>query len=153
MEIPCDNPLCGKVFSFKGGLAHYRRSKNHFCCRSCQNTTHGQAGSSKHKIWESAARRARARGVPFALTVHDIPSIPERCPVLGIKIQANTTAGPLDSSPSIDKIDPSRGYIPGNVRIISHRANRIRSDASAEELRKIAADAEALETRYRRKPE
>lgn len=75
----------------------------------------------------------------------DIPPVPEVCPVLGIKIQGNVVAGPLDSSPSIDRLIPHLGYIPGNVRIISNRANRLRSDGTARELKLVAADCAALE--------
>jgi hypothetical protein len=35
---------------------------------------------------------------------------------------------------TIDKIDPKKGYVKGNVWIISFRANRIKYDASLEEL-------------------
>jgi len=138
--IVCDSPLCGKTFSFQGGFAHFSRTNQHFCSRSCQNTTHGLAGTPKHKIWERTKRRAAKNGVIFNLTVHDIPDIPKNCPVLGILLQPNDKAGPLDSSPSIDRIIPLLGYVVGNVRIISNRANRIRSDATAEELRLIADD-------------
>lgn len=39
---------------------------------------------------------------------------------------------------SLDRIVPSLGYVPGNVAVISHRANRIKSDATADELRAVA---------------
>lgn len=147
MELVCDNPLCGKRFLFKEGPAHFSRTEKHYCCRSCQNTTHGQSGTPKHQVWGHARKRARMNGIPFSITVEDIPEIPMHCPVLGILLKANITAGPLDSSPSIDRLVPALGYVPGNIRIISNRANRIRSDASAEELRRIAEDATALEKR------
>jgi len=145
--LTCANALCGKEFQSYEGPAHLKRSKRHYCCRSCQNTTHGLGGTERHKIWERLRKRARQQKIPFELTVHDIPEIPVRCPVLGIEIKANSEAGPLDTSPSVDKINPSQGYVPGNIRIISNRANRIRSDATAEELYKIAQDAETLEAR------
>lgn len=147
MEIICANDLCGKQFQFKEGPAHYARSEKHYCSRSCQNTTHGQAGTQKHKIWERSKKRAKENGDTFTLNISDIPDIPTHCPVLGIEIKPNVIAGPLDSSPSLDRIIPPLGYIPGNVRVISNRANRLRSDATAEELRLIAADAERLEVR------
>lgn len=43
-----------------------------------------------------------------------------------------------DASPSLDKIIPSLGYVPGNVLVISWRANRIKCDATANELMLIA---------------
>lgn len=148
MDVTCDNPLCGKTFNYKWGPVHFSRSEKHFCSRKCQNTTHGLGGTQRHKIWEGAKKRAKENGVTFLLTVHDIPDVPSECPVLGIAIKPNIKAGPLDSSPSLDKLVPSLGYVPGNVRIISNRANRIRSDATAKELMLIAKDCLLLEERY-----
>ncbi len=145
MEVTCQNRLCGKAFPWNHGIVHFQRAKEHFCCRSCQNTTHGLAGTPRHKIWERVKKRANEDGTVFTLSVHDIPAIPETCPVLGIKLAANVKAGPLDSSPSLDRIIPALGYVPGNVRIISNRANRLRSDATAAELHLLADDAERIE--------
>jgi len=142
----CANSLCKKEFVFRDNRTHLTRAKEHYCSRSCQNTTHGQAGTQKHKIWERTAKRARLNGLPFSLTVHDIPDIPTLCPVLGILIVANVKAGPLDSIPSLDRLDPVRGYVAGNVRVISNRANRLRSDATSDELRRLAVDLEAIES-------
>lgn len=147
--VTCANTLCGRRFEFSEGRARFERATEHYCSRSCQNMTHGMAGSPRHKIWERTKKRAREKGIKFNLTVHDVPEVPNRCPVLGIKIKANSEAGPLDSSPSVDRIDPTKGYVPGNVRIISNRANRLRSDGTAEELRKVAADAADLEQRLK----
>lgn len=147
MEIICSNALCAKPFLWKGGKVHFARSLVHHCSRSCQNTTHGLGGTPRHKIWEGAKKRAKENGMIFSLTIHDIPEIPSHCPVLGIEIRANTKAGPLDSSPSIDRIIASRGYVAGNIRIISNRANRLRSDATSLELKLLAADCAELEAR------
>jgi len=87
-------------------------------------------------IVESARARARRKKLPFNLTYTDI-SIPEVCPVLGIPLIRGVGAL-SDNSVSIDKIIPSLGYIPGNVIIISYKANRIKSSATPEELFKIA---------------
>jgi len=145
MEVVCDNPHCAKRFQFRGGPAHFQRSAKHYCSRSCQSTTHGLAGTPKHKIWERTKKRAKQNGEIFDLEISDVPDIPERCPVLGIILVANTIAGPLDSSPSLDRIVRERGYIRGNIRIVSNRANRLRSDGSAKELKRIAEDATKLE--------
>jgi hypothetical protein len=37
-------------------------------------------------------------------------------------------------SPSLDRIDPSRGYIPGNVQVISNRANLLKRDGTLREI-------------------
>jgi UDP-N-acetylenolpyruvoylglucosamine reductase len=42
--------------------------------------------------------------------------------------------GPLPNAPSLDRIDSARGYVPGNVQVVSHKANTMKSNASTEEL-------------------
>jgi hypothetical protein len=64
-------------------------------------------------------------------------SVPDVCPVLGIPLKVVSGKGFTDNSPSLDRIVPSLGYVPGNVVVISMRANRIKSDASLAELKKI----------------
>jgi hypothetical protein len=79
--------------------------------------------------------RAKKLHLKFDLIPGDI-LVPTTCPVLGIPIRRGR--GRTDNSPSIDRVIPSRGYIRGNVRIISFRANAIKRDASSAELRDIA---------------
>ena len=85
----------------------------------------------------SAARaRAKKVGVPFSITREHI-TIPEYCPILGIKLER----GPVQerhNSPSLDRVRPELGYIPGNVAVISYLANRIKSTGTADEHRRIA---------------
>ncbi len=93
----------------------------------------------------SAKYRARKSGHAFGLTVDDLPPIPEFCPVLGIKLQRGGQGAERNDSPSLDRLVPELGYVPGNVQWISHRANMLRRDATAAELRLVAAYAEAIE--------
>lgn len=83
--------------------------------------------------------RARKRGIPFDLTSEDV-AIPAFCPVLGLPLFRNSggrAQGP--NSPTVDRISPSLGYVQGNVRVISSRANAIKSDSTPEELLRVAA--------------
>ncbi len=76
--------------------------------------------------------------IPFELEFDDLVW-PEFCPVLGLKIDYfGMEGGKQDNSPSFDKIVPELGYTPGNVFIISWRANRIKNNGTAEEHRRIA---------------
>ncbi len=86
----------------------------------------------------AAKKRAADRGIEFNLEKSDI-FIPELCPVLGIPLTAGIGGGPVNSSPSIDRIDNRLGYVKGNIRVISWRANRLKSDASLDELEKIVS--------------
>ena len=91
----------------------------------------------------SAKSRAKAKGIPCSITKEHIV-IPEVCPVLGILlIRAEGKAS--DQSPTIDQIVPGAGYVPGNVRVISYRANRLKCDATLEEMELILADLRKLQ--------
>lgn len=87
---------------------------------------------------KAAKARAAKAGVPFDLTEADI-LIPTFCPVFGHRLErALGSRGPGPHSPSLDRIVPSRGYVPGNVVVISNRANRAKSDLSTAELVALA---------------
>jgi len=85
----------------------------------------------------AAKKRARIAGLPFNLEDCDIV-FPDLCPALGIPIYLEHTDGPrrrTDNTPSLDRLVPDKGYVRGNVRIISWRANRLKNDATLEELK------------------
>lgn len=95
-------------------------------------------GESYKKAMHSRCKfRAEKKGIEFDIEVDDI-EIPEFCPILGTKLKANISKGGDHNSPSLDRIDPSKGYVKGNVHVISKRANVIKSDATEEEVRKVA---------------
>jgi hypothetical protein len=76
-------------------------------------------------------------GWEFNLRLQDI-EVPTHCPILGIELRRNDRIGPGPASPSLDRIDSTKGYIRGNVRVISFRANALKSNATAEEHEAIA---------------
>lgn len=97
------------------------------------------------QMFNAARNRALKKNIPFDILLEDL-ILPDTCPVLGIPIYFNTGKGEnrsrnatLKHSPSIDRIDNSKGYIKGNVMIISYRANILKNDGSLEELEKIVA--------------
>jgi hypothetical protein len=59
--------------------------------------------------------------------------IPDRCPVFGWEFDFNL-GGKSPRRPSLDRIDSSKGYVPGNVQVISWRANQIKTDATPDEI-------------------
>jgi predicted RNA-binding Zn-ribbon protein involved in translation (DUF1610 family) len=104
-------------------------------CKDCKKAARDYGATShEYRIFNRARSRARKKGQEFNITLADIV-IPELCPVFGVKL----AYGDLDWTPSIDRIDASRGYVKGNIAIISNKANRLKNNATAEELRTVAA--------------
>lgn len=87
-------------------------------------------------LWVSAKHRAAERGLEFTIDVADIV-IPDRCPMLGIPLVIQAGKTPQPDAPSLDRIDNSKGYVPGNVRVISLRANRLKCDMTLEEAQTL----------------
>jgi hypothetical protein len=83
--------------------------------------------------------RAKKLGLEFNLEESDIV-IPKICPVLGIPLYFSNTGkkGATDNTPTLDRVDNSKGYLKGNVFVISSRANLLKRDAEEWELRAIA---------------
>lgn len=86
----------------------------------------------KETMLHRTKMRSRVTGREFSLTADDI-EIPTHCPVLGIELSV-ASRGHCDGSPSLDRIDNSKGYVPGNVIVISNRANKLKGDATLDEL-------------------
>lgn len=80
--------------------------------------------------------RCRKKGLVCNLTKEDI-AIPTHCPVLGIPLFHGNRAF-LDNSPSLDRMIPELGYVRGNVNVISFRANRIKHNATLDEVERVA---------------
>jgi hypothetical protein len=91
----------------------------------------------EQKLIQGAVERSRKFNLPFDLKADDI-KIPEFCPVLGIPIAPNIGGKRAnDNSPTLDRIIPEKGYIKGNIAVISHRANTIKNCGTVEEHQKI----------------
>lgn len=87
------------------------------------------------RLCSVAKQRAKKRNIEFSITKEDL-DLPEYCPVLGIKLEYNqdSGAGGKFNSYSLDRIDSSKGYIKGNVQVMSHQANSMKFTATKEEL-------------------
>lgn len=87
-------------------------------------------------MWSSARSRAKTNNIPFDIEIEDL-IIPEYCPILELKLDYNQgKLGP--NSYSLDKIIPEKGYVKGNVRIISHLANAMKQNANLDLLEKFS---------------
>ena len=89
----------------------------------------------------ASKQRAKNKDREHNISVEDIKKIfPEDgcCPIFGMKLEFNS-AGFRENSPSIDRIDSTKGYTPDNIQIISWKANRIKGYASIQEIEMLLA--------------
>lgn len=84
-------------------------------------------------ILTATRNHARKRNLEFNLELTDI-LIPEYCPYLNIPIIRKYGVGRQFDAPSIDRLDSTKGYIKGNIQIISDLANRMKSNSTKEQL-------------------
>lgn len=106
------------------------------CGCAPKHQTHGKSKTIEYIMWKCAQQRAHRKNIPFNIS-HDDVVMPEKCPLLGILLQRQKGRLFHDSSPSLDRIKPELGYVKGNIQVISFRANRIKCNATLDELETI----------------
>lgn len=142
--ISKDCPRCRKLLP----VAEYNACKScpdelSSLCRPCTKkfADARESPDTRRRLLLSRVKTsAKKQGLPFDLTLDDI-IVPTHCPVLGIPLvfgKATTDASWRDNSPSLDRIIPARGYVKGNVVVVSYRVNRIKNDSTVTELQTIA---------------
>lgn len=107
-------------------------------------------------LWLMAKGRARRAKRKFTITPEDV-IIPKYCPVFGIKLKMSD-GRVSDSSPTIDRINNKKGYVPGNIVVVSWKANRLKSNASLNELKLLVSfygqkSRESASTKNQERPE
>jgi hypothetical protein len=95
------------------------------------------------RLWQQARHRAARLGVSFSIVPEDVV-VPARCPVFGIYLRPAEKGGSRDHSPSLDRIRPEKGYVPGNVIVISYKANTMKNNGDLVEMRALVSFYEWL---------
>lgn len=110
-------------------------------CKSCRKTE----ARNKYKespfqtLYRCKKSESKKKGIPFDLESNYLKNIwTGICPIFNIPIEIGTEGCGSHKSGHLDRVIPELGYIKGNVNYISGRANRIKYDASVQELRSIA---------------
>lgn len=114
--------------SSKGGEGPFGR---HPRCKKCTRVVSASDDRLRKRMLQGAKDRAKAKQVPFDLVLEDI-QIPQFCPVFGVPMTPRTKY-----APSLDRLNPSLGYVQGNISVMSRRANTLKRDATLEELEKV----------------
>jgi hypothetical protein len=126
-------------------LARERKARAEYRVRHPRYWAEYENGPRPFKTALCAAARARGRkrGLPATIRPEDLVW-PSHCPVLGILLDYPEREGertglkPQPSWPSLDRWDSTKGYVPGNVFVISFRANTLKNNARPDEILKIA---------------
>lgn len=87
-------------------------------------------------LLREARKRAKEKNLEFDLRLADLPPF-DKCPVLGLELKRHKNN--LDhGSPSLDRIDSAKGYIKGNVRVVSWKINQLKSNLTLEQVKRLA---------------
>jgi t-SNARE complex subunit (syntaxin) len=86
-------------------------------------------------LYKNIKSRCKRLGREFSIELEDI-IIPEKCPVFGFDLKREDRQTWM-CAPSVDRIDSSKGYIKGNVTVVSRRANILKKDATLKELEQL----------------
>lgn len=110
---------------------YYRKNKDEILARQRER----RLANPVLFLWQNAKQRAKKFSLPFNISPDDI-AIPSRCPVLGHEFEYGKGKH-YPWAPSLDRIIPALGYVVGNIKVISFRANKLKGDASIEELQAV----------------
>lgn len=92
-------------------------------------------------LLNASKQRAVLKNREHTITLDDIKDlypVDGKCPVFGFNLEFNSQ-GFRETSPSIDRIDSSKGYTRDNIQIISWKANRLKAYATVEDLELLVA--------------
>lgn len=118
-------------------------------CKQCKSATYRAKRNANPIATYYVAKRSwcKARGIPFTVSQSYLESIwTGVCPVFGIAVALGANGNGSHHSAHLDRLDPALGYVEGNVAWISGRANRIKYDASLEELKQLVTWVERVTT-------
>lgn len=135
----CTDPIILAERKERRRIQNAARQKKHYEANRERRIDEQKARNTKNPLTaqlRNAKAQAALRGIPFDLTEEEL-DIPDICPVLGIPIGFNKSMKDRDYSISLDRLDNTLGYTASNVRVISYRANKLKSNATIDELEKV----------------
>ena len=137
----CEKDKPRGMFSYlvKGDVSSGKKSYCKACGAAEKETARRNRGwkdDAARVLFNGSKQRAKRSGMEHTITYDDI-HIPDACPVLGIPLHREDRDTWMNA-PSLDRIENDKGYIPGNVIVVSRRANLLKKDATVDELIALA---------------
>jgi len=107
-------------------------------CIECNNSRYSSLDPSgfQRKLFINKRSDAKGKDIEFTIEMDDI-DFPDVCPVTGAELLYQPGSKPLANTPSFDRVNPLRGYIPGNVQVISALANSAKSNFTVSMLEQL----------------
>lgn len=138
---PC--PDCGKMQSYlrKNYAKESLRLKK--LCKSCSN----KKTDNCHRGWHKGIRvswfnkfktGAETRNIEWDLSLDYIAGLMEqqgkKCALTGWSIEFPESGHPQNAPASLDRVDSSKGYIGGNVQLVTRHVNMMKQQYSQDEF-------------------
>ncbi len=125
-----------------GGTMAWTKRKQLSAQRISQNKIRRTPRGRAYTLFDSIKQRTKRSGVEFDLTTEWIENyiLKGRCQVTGIKFDLKPSIDGKHSNPfapSIDKINPKRGYVKKNCQVVLHAVNQAKGEMSMREYKKI----------------
>lgn len=144
---PCS--ACGKILP--ADSEHFYRKKNGILsseCRDCfrqrssrnQKTCHHAGGADYHLsyIMRGTRQRARKAGLECEIDTEFLKILLKKqtglCAITKVPLTFTKGLGHAPTNASIDRIDPTKGYIKDNIQLVAYRVNIMKSNLSIDEL-------------------
>lgn len=131
----------------EGATRHNTPEKNEYLQNYYANTRKGTFKKRVRSSVYAARKRAKQKGMECTIKVEDYPEQTHCSGLPTTVLEFDNPHGKKDTSPSIDRLDPTKGYTPENTWIVCDRVNRIKNDATLEEIEEIARNLRAEMTR------
>ena len=140
---------CSKCNKTKD-VSEFHRSSSYkdgldYKCKACEQKRKAKSYAKTYndhewrlkQLIKFSQRRVKKSGLEHTLTLEELKELypsDNKCPVFGLTFE---WGGDQYNSPSIDRIDNTKGYTKDNCQVISTRANSIKSNATIEELETV----------------
>lgn len=137
----------------RGHVANRWVSSN--ACVECTKEHNQDPTRAYKRLFYQARTRAKRDGITFSITAAEVLTVwpnNDRCPIFGTPFEYVKPHGrgkymPNPKAPTLDRIIPEKGYVHGNIAILSYRANLIKNDCLDPEIfRQLASWLESHNT-------
>lgn len=109
--------------------------------RRCKECRKGYASTYYKENWFDSQVKlkksyCKKHNIPFDLDANYLESIYKGvCPITGVEFDRHVKTS--DNCPHLDRVVPELGYVKGNIQYICARMNRIKYNATIEELKNL----------------